>query len=52
MPPNERCASVFDALSADPNQYQLVAERKDHVVGCLQITITLVRLGTWRGQNF
>lgn len=51
-PINLRYVRAFEAILADSNQYQLVAERMNRIVGCLQITMIpgLSRLGTWRGQ--
>lgn len=45
-------ADAFAAIDADPNQFLLVAERADEIVGCLQLTFIpgLTRTGMWRGQ--
>jgi ribosomal protein S18 acetylase RimI-like enzyme len=43
--------SAFAALAADPNQYLMVAERNEEVIGTLQLTIIpgLSRAGSSRG---
>lgn len=45
-------AAAFEAVNADPNQLQAVAEHAGAVVGSLQLSFIpgLSRLGQWRGQ--
>ena len=51
-PLDPRYTAAFAAVTADPNQLLLVADRGGGVVGCLQITFIpgLSRRGMWRGQ--
>ena len=51
-PLDPRYTAAFAAVTADPNQLLLVADRGGGVVGCLQITFIpgLTRTGMWRGQ--
>ena len=48
---DQRYAKAFEAIAADKNQFLLVAELDDDVVGMLQLTLTpgLSRGGAWRG---
>ena len=50
LPPEYGAA--FAAITADPNQQLLVAERDGVVLGTLQLTFipSLTRLGAWRSQ--
>lgn len=52
MPPAKAYLRAFDAMMADGNQIQAVADRGGTVVGTLQITIIpgLSRMGQTRGQ--
>jgi GNAT superfamily N-acetyltransferase len=51
-PINPRYTAAYAAITADPNQLLLVADRGGDVVGCLQVSSIpgLSRLGMWRGQ--
>ena len=51
-PLDPRYTAAFAAVTADPNQLLLVADRGGGVVGCLQVTFIpgLSRRGMWRGQ--
>jgi GNAT superfamily N-acetyltransferase len=51
-PLNPRYEAAFQAVSADPNQLLLVADRRGVVVGTLQLSFIpgVSRLGSWRGQ--
>ncbi|GGB37434.1 acetyltransferase [Tistrella bauzanensis] len=52
MPPADAYVRAFDAMMADGNQIQVVADRDGVVVGTLQVTIIpgLSRMGQTRGQ--
>lgn len=52
LPPADAYVRAFDAMMADGNQIQAVAEQGGMVVGTLQITIIpgLSRMGQTRGQ--
>ena len=51
-PPDPAYTAAFHAISADPNQRLVVAEREGEIVGTLQLTFIpgLVQRGAWRGQ--
>ncbi len=51
-PADLRYEAAFDAIEADSNQLQAVAERDGRLIGCLQLSFipSLTRTGAWRGQ--
>ena len=50
--PHDDYRRAFTAIDADPNQYLAVFEKKDNIIGCLQISFIpgLSRRGALRGQ--
>ena len=51
-PPNPRYVSALQAIIADPNQMQVVAELNDELVGTMQLSFIpgIARMGAWRSQ--
>jgi GNAT superfamily N-acetyltransferase len=51
-PPNPKYLEAFQAIDADPNQWQVVTVLGDEVIGTFQLTFIpgLARKGAWRGQ--
>ncbi|MCS4243375.1 GNAT superfamily N-acetyltransferase [Rhizobium sp. BIGb0125] len=51
-PPNPRYVSALQAIIADPNQMQVVAELNGELVGTMQLSFIpgIARMGAWRGQ--
>jgi GNAT superfamily N-acetyltransferase len=51
-PPNPRYVSALQAIIADPNQMQVVAELNGELVGTMQLSFIpgIARTGAWRGQ--
>lgn len=52
LPLNPGYLDAFTSIERDDNQFLLVVESDDAVVGCLQLSFIpgLSRLGMWRGQ--
>lgn len=51
-PPNPRYVSALQAIMADPNQIQVVAELDGELVGTMQLSFIpgIARMGAWRAQ--
>jgi len=52
LPLDQRYITAFEAITADPNQMQIVAERDGAVVGTMQLSFLpgIAFRGGWRGQ--
>ena len=52
LPLDPRYIAAFEAISADPNQMQIVAELDGEVVGTMQLSFLpgIAFRGSWRGQ--
>lgn len=52
LPLDQRYYDAFNAIEQDPNQFMVVADLNDAVIGYLQLSFIpgLSRFGMWRGQ--
>lgn len=52
LPLDQAYVSAFDALDSDPNQFLVVAQDGEMIVGTMQLTfiVGVSRKGAWRGQ--